>query len=49
MVVDIDMVWRLIIRSCLVVVAGGFVRFLVKLYRIRHKFQLMQNEGLVSH
>lgn len=40
--------WRVILQSCLVLLAGGVATFLTKLYRIRHKFQTMQREGLVS-
>ena len=40
--------WRLALQGCLVLLAGGVAKFLVNLYNIRHKFQLMQNEGLVS-
>lgn len=40
--------WRVVLQSCLVLLAGGIATFLMKLYRIRHKFQVMQKEGLVS-
>ena len=40
--------WRLALQCCLVLLAGGVARFLSNLYHIRHKFQLMQKEGLVS-
>ena len=40
--------WRVILQSCLLLFAAGLATFLTKLYRIRHKFQSMQREGLVS-
>jgi len=40
--------WQLVFRACLVLLGGALIRFLIKLYRIRRKFQLMQKEGLVS-
>jgi hypothetical protein len=51
--IDIDIVthlpgWRLFAQSCLVLLGAGIVNFLIKLYRIRHKFQRMQKDGLVS-
>ena len=47
MVIDLP-TWRLGLQSCLVLLAVGIARFLTKLYRIRRKFQLLQEEGLVS-
>lgn len=38
---------NLVVKSCLVLFAGGIIRFLIKLYRTRRRFQLMQKQGLV--
>ncbi|RDW56480.1 hypothetical protein BP5796_13121 [Coleophoma crateriformis] len=38
--------WQLLVRSCLALLLGGLANFFVKLYRIRSKFQRMQNDGL---
>jgi hypothetical protein len=53
MSINIDIVtrlpsWRLLARSCLVLLGAGIADFLIQLYRIRRKFQRMQNDGLVS-
>lgn len=40
--------WRLLTQSCLVLLGLGITNFITKLYRIRRKFQRMQNDGLVS-
>ena len=40
--------WRLLFQSCLVLLAGGLVNFLIRLYRIRGRFQRMQRDGLVG-
>ena len=39
---------RLLFQSCLVLLAGGLINFLIKLYRIRARFQRMQRDGLVG-
>ena len=39
---------RLLFQSCLVLLAGGLINFLIKLYRIRGRFQRMQRDGLVG-
>jgi len=40
--------WRLLFQSCLVLLVGGLVNFLITLYRIRGRFQRMQRDGLVG-
>jgi hypothetical protein len=40
--------WSLVLQSCLLLLAGVIARFCVTLYRVRHRFQLMQKAGLVS-
>lgn len=40
--------WQLVLQSCLVLLLGGVSTFVVKLYRVRRRFQQMQKEGLVS-
>ncbi|KAF7863816.1 hypothetical protein EAF04_006781 [Stromatinia cepivora] len=38
--------WRSLVQSCLVLLGLGIANFLIKLYRMRHKFQRMQINGL---
>ena len=39
---------RVVLNSCLVLLAGAVATFFIRLYSIRQRFQSMQKEGLVS-